>query len=375
MEATTLDLSYLSGGQIYDLIGPPSESTCKIATKIGNAVIKAMKQSKIFTDEVGTTIVNRNAKKVVREAQRIFFDELQGDNLETLRRKTKILFDAAAATSIVIEEKKETVTVEPTTASLTARVMHLSEPGSESFGILSIIFGGDDPHIARQTLDNKDARPVNLWQELADIFNSVDWSPENLFGDDDRLRDIDPRFPPSVPWDAVKLRKSFNSTKTEFSTVYEKYHASGNLVAGDEGEQSDEFEKFIHGQMIHLYLFKYWRDAIPSFCIRLLPEGFASDTGAPGSASKKRTRDPEDKSPNKVAKQLERVATAMEMMVQDDNEANRQRMAKDDNEANRQRMMDLMKIIESRTFDLLFTQEERESYIAEYRSLVATGRM
>ena len=102
------------------------------------------------------------------------------------------------------------INVEEISVNVGARVIMLAAD-PETYDALVSIFSSPAKEERWAHVDNKALSFNDKWNALAAQFmNAPDFSPENIWADDDsRISDVDPWLPPSSPWSGEDLRKHF----------------------------------------------------------------------------------------------------------------------------------------------------------------------
>ena len=223
-----------------------------------NRVIAALFAAKKLPAEVGPKYIKAKKKAGQHAKQRELFVKhltAKPGGLEEARKLLKAEEGKRKANKAVeAEDAKELANAGDIPMNVMARVAHLMVDPRTINVVIAIFRGPDEKAAARELLDNKSTRTIELWRELCDkYFNNEEWAPQNE-QDDSRVSDIDPSKPPSESYAPEKLRALFSSMRSKYTVYYARHHKSGHLAEGH-GEGADNFADFVRGEMIYLYMY------------------------------------------------------------------------------------------------------------------------
>jgi hypothetical protein len=216
--------------QVVDCNGKPIHSIGIIA----NRLLKLMVTKKLIPDL--PINLKMQSKKGDRLLQLYYFDKLK-TNVEHVTLVKKFLTE-----NIILPVNLDGDVVEPDNVNILARVLMLAvDP--EPFSYLNDIFSAPDKEAKRANIDSPLLSFNERWINLANCFmNANDYQPANDWAKYElRIVDVDPRLPPTTPWNGEKLRDEFLKFKSRFAKVDDIFHRSGNMEAGADIEEADRF--------------------------------------------------------------------------------------------------------------------------------------
>ena len=170
-------------------------------------------------------------------------------------------------------------------------VMLAADP--EALAILNDIA---DPGPGRQVVDDPNQSTEAKWGRLTTEFvNNKAWEPENSkWGEDMRIRRIDPSQAPVVALTTAEVRAIWRILRNKYTQCDISFHASGGLDAGAPISAADRFwERHVvrlcpESEDVQLaVLFMYWvhDGAPPKLCTRSQVYGMATESGFDGGRS------------------------------------------------------------------------------------------